>query len=126
MASDRFDNIELLHPLMRTPALRLASALEGTPLRPFETYRSPERQDMLFRQGTTQARAWQSPHQYGLAIDFVPYIDGRWTWDVDTELWMKLSTTAASVGLVCPIHWDRPHVEHIAFLAIRKAWRPKK
>lgn len=44
-----------------------------------EGFRSPERQDMLAAQGShvTQARAWQSYHQHGLAADCAFYRDGR-------------------------------------------------
>jgi hypothetical protein len=37
----------------------------------YETWRSPQRQRMLFEQEITKADAWQSWHQYGLALDFV-------------------------------------------------------
>ena len=44
-----------------------------------EGYRSPERQDMLAGMGAhvTNARAWQSLHQYGLAADSGFLRDGR-------------------------------------------------
>ena len=48
--------------------------------RAFEGYRSPERQLKLFQTSrkdgkrVTNARPFQSAHQYGLAVDFVPFI----------------------------------------------------
>lgn len=59
--------------------LRLCGA-KGVPVLIIESYRSPERQDELYARGrtdagkiVTNARAWQSFHQYRLAIDAVPY-----------------------------------------------------
>lgn len=48
----------------------------------FEGYRSPERQDLLFNQktGATDAKAWSSWHQYGLAVDMVFGGPGKWSW----------------------------------------------
>ncbi|HEX5355897.1 MAG TPA: M15 family metallopeptidase [Aquabacterium sp.] len=44
-----------------------------------EGYRSPERQAMLAAKGSnvTMAGAWQSYHQYGLAVDLAFYRDGK-------------------------------------------------
>ena len=62
------------------PAARL-------PIRLFEGWRSPRRQRYLYEQGRTRpgstvtyARGWESYHQYGLACDFVGFVDGNWTW----------------------------------------------
>lgn len=37
----------------------------------YETWRTPQRQRALFEQGITKADAWDSWHQYGLAVDLV-------------------------------------------------------
>ena len=54
----------------------------------FETWRGPVRQDELYAQGrttrgpkVTNARAWESYHQYGVASDLAGFVDGQWTWD---------------------------------------------
>lgn len=64
--------------------------LDGYDAEIFEAWRSPQRQDWLFEQGrskpghiVTNARAWQSWHQYGLAVDFAFYRGGKWSWDDD-------------------------------------------
>lgn len=78
----------------------------------FETYRSPERQDYLFRVAkTTKAGPWQSPHQHGMAADFVPFVDGKWSWDLDHD-WEFLRMTAEKLQLVRPLKWDLAHIEH--------------
>lgn len=88
----------------------------------FETYRSGERQDRLFAEGVSEARAGQSPHNFGLAADFVPYLSQAeavalgvrpgWHWPkASDKLWIVLAKQAAKAGLVAPIRWDKPHVE---------------
>lgn len=88
----------------------------------FETYRSPERQNELFRKKKTKAKAWESAHQYGLAIDFVPVIDGKPFWPaMNDDRWVVLNTLATECGLGNDIAWDPAHVYHPAFLTIKKA-----
>jgi peptidoglycan L-alanyl-D-glutamate endopeptidase CwlK len=65
-----------------------AATAAGYPFAIFEGYRSPERQTWLYDQGrtrpgraVTKARAWESGHQAGVAIDLALYRDGKWSWD---------------------------------------------
>lgn len=94
--------------------------------KPFEGYRSPTRQWTFFNLGTSKAKAWQSPHQYGLAVDFVPYVVraavkpedydtavGTWKWPPKNDpSWDWFDNVVHRSGLLRPISWDRPHVEH--------------
>lgn len=95
-----------------------------TVFRVFEGYRSPMRQRFLYEQEprVTQANAWQSAHNFGLAVDFVPWVfkDGQhvWSW-ADEHPWDFLKERAKIFGLHVPIAWDRGHVEH-------QAWRDHK
>ena len=79
----------------------------------FEGFRSPMRQNDLFRRGTSKAREWQSAHNYGLAADFVAHHKetGRWSWD-GGEDWALLHRIAQRYGLSAPISWDLCHLEH--------------
>ena len=82
----------------------------------FETYRTPQRQEALFHNvpRVTQARAWQSAHNFGLAVDFVPkeIVNGVSTWSwAETHDWPFLKTRALHFGLRVPLTWDRGHVE---------------
>lgn len=109
-----------LHPFGRLQFQRLKASLEeDTFFRVFETTRGAARQGLLYVDGKTKAQGWQSPHQYGLAVDFVPYINNRWTWDVPDEVWQLLSDRATKFGLRCDIRWDRAHVEHPIFDRVR-------
>lgn len=126
---------KMLHPLVQPKFQLLETRLQqahadgavGVPFRIFETYRSPERQKQLYDQGrinqgkiVTNARPWESAHQYGLAADFVPYVragkpgtsgNGKWDWEAASDRdWGFLASCAAEVGLSVPIVWDRPHV----------------
>src|SRR5580692_1389568 len=89
------------------PALAAASI----PLAPFEAFRAPERQADLFKIGrvtgvgqlghhVTWDLAWQSKHQYGLAVDMVFHVNGQWTWNEPSPgMWKKYQEIAASFGL---------------------------
>lgn len=76
----------------------------------FETYRTPQRQAQL-ASPVTKARAFQSAHQFGLAVDFVPRELEAWSWS-DKHDWSYLRRVAQQFGLDVPINWDRAHVEH--------------
>lgn len=116
--------INSLHPIFIGKAQTLYQALieayqagrTKTLFEPFEGVRSPDRQNQVFAAGTSKARAWQSAHQYGLALDFAARKitgDARyiWSWDAAHD-WTFLKTEAERHGLSVPIIWDKGHVEH--------------
>ena len=116
---------DAIHPVALPLFARLWGDLQSDPdvvWMMFETYRSPERQNELFRKKKTRAKAWQSAHQYGLAIDFVPVMDGKPFWPPpDAECWDRLKAYAEECGLVCDLTWDRSHVYHPAFADVKRA-----
>ncbi len=90
----------------------------------FEGYRSPERQDYLWGQGrerpgkiVTNAKAWQSWHQYGLACDIVGRIKGKWDWTIDYD---KITVILLKHGFK-PIEFEKPHFEITGGLTYREA-----
>lgn len=122
---------ERLHPKARESFALMARRLEArykagltpTLFKPFEGFRTPERQEYLFRvDKTTKARAWQSAHNYGLAVDFVPLKDaanlGSWDWEPHHD-WTLVKEIAVDCGLMAPITWDLPHVQHPIWNAIK-------
>lgn len=120
-------NPERLHPKARTHFMNLAAQMEDqyktrqipTLFRPFEGYRSPERQNYLFHvMKTTKARAFQSAHNYGLAVDFVPWVNGAWSWDQHHD-WKALAFCADQRGLFRPLAWDLAHIEHPIWYAVK-------
>lgn len=114
--------LEHLHPVVRNKIKKLTRLFEEEklPFRLFEGFRSPQRQDSLFAQGrtkpgnrVTKARPWSSYHQYGVAGDFVLFINGRWSWDDKgdrAQWWTRLHDMAHKVGLE-PLSWEKPHLQ---------------
>jgi len=92
----RCEELDYLHPALRigvTAALEHCHQ-EGLMIYVFESYRTPARQQKLFDKGrntpgrkVTNARPFQSFHNYGLAFDLVFDGDDRdgiqWSWEGD-------------------------------------------
>lgn len=102
--------------------LQLLSRLQsrGYTFALLEGYRSPERQEKLADLGNhvTNARAFQSKHQYGVAADLAPVRDGklviseRDTWAM--QAYLALGEEAEKAGLTWGGRWwfkDYGHVE---------------
>jgi len=120
----RRTDLDALHPALREAVvwLQVRFQQESIPFRLFEAYRSSLRQDWLYSQGrsggppgpiVTKAKAWESYHQYGLAVDFVLWLEGRWSWS-DTGIykryWTRLQDLGKEVGLE-PLSWEKPHLQ---------------
>ena len=84
-------------------------------------FRFPERQADLFAQGRTKpgkivtyAQPWYSYHQYGLAVDFVLFEKGEWSWSDSTaekkEWWKRLHELGKEYGL-SPLDFETPHLQ---------------
>ena len=120
--TDRHNNILHLHPKVRVAVVKVYTQLqsEEIPFQIFEAFRYPERQKELYAQGRTKpgdivtyAQAWSSFHQYGLAVDFVLYINGAWSWnDKGTKLkwWNKMHQLGADEGLM-RLNFETPHLQ---------------
>ncbi|MEZ0469765.1 M15 family metallopeptidase [Luteimonas salinilitoris] len=98
---------------------RVMRAQYGIEMVLVEGYRSPERQAELKRDGrATNAGAWSSCHQYGLALDSAPMRAGKLQWDMG-DAWTKQAyflygELAQQAGLVWGGNWrmrDYVHVE---------------
>lgn len=120
-------NLKFLHPLVIPVYTKLADELvrshkrgeTRTLFKVFETYRHPQRQAEVLAAGHSKAGPFSSAHQYGLAVDFVPFIAGRWSWD-NSHDYEFLAKTAENMGLGVPYDWDKVHVEHPDFTVIRQ------
>jgi hypothetical protein len=125
MANQHARNSELnyLHPIVRDGVIKIEKALndEGIPFKIFEAYRYPERQADLYAQGrttsgniVTYAKPWQSYHQYGLAVDFVLFENGSWSWDDKTaakkKWWQRMHELGKKYGLE-PLNFETPHLQ---------------
>lgn len=93
------DRLNQLHPAIKDEAIEAyleACRLTPKGIHPFitQTVRSFAESDELYAKGRTKpgaivtnAKAGQSYHNYGLAIDFVIQVNGTFSWKVDKN-WM--------------------------------------
>jgi len=115
-------SLDDLHPWVKAKAERFLEKCRGGgfPVLIYETWRSPEDQNARFGEGKSDARAWESPHQYGLAFDCVPFAEGglvAW-WEAPDKVWSYLYSMAAACGLdpLGDIYgeylpWDKGHFQ---------------
>lgn len=113
--------IKMLHPLVRTPArafINKAAEL-GIKLRITAALRTFAQQNDLYAQGrttpgkiVTNAEAGESYHNYGLAIDVVPIVNGKADWNTD---WYRIAAIGKSFGFSWGGDWvsfkDKPHFQ---------------
>ena len=83
-STQAISDIGLLEPATRAAvqAMIADAAAQGISLMVFETYRSQERQQVLFDRGATKLRT-VGVHHYGLACDIVKSVNGQPNWDGD-------------------------------------------
>lgn len=90
----RYTSLNLLYPPFAQEMLKgIAEANKaGIPVALFESFRSPARQEQIYAQGrsspgkiVSNAKAYQSWHQYGIAADIALFDDGRWSWNFDPK-----------------------------------------
>lgn len=78
----------------------------------FDGLRTKEEQYKLYHKG--YSKTLKSYHLWGLAVDLVPYINGRYTWS-DKEAFDYLHDIANniikehSLPIESPFKWDRAH-----------------
>ncbi len=98
----------------------------GYQVRVFEGYRTPERQTWLYDQGrhregkiVTQAKAWESYHQLGVACDLAFFINGKWSWD--SGPWDKIGAVFKQHGLDSLAPYEQAHFQLTGGMPIRDA-----
>lgn len=131
MSSRRLSDLHPMVAVMAEDWLRESRDL-GLDLLVTCTLRSNEEQARLYAQGrtapgriVTYARAGESYHNYGLALDFVPLIEGKPTWKTtgpDLEQWMLAGELAEEHGFEWAGRWKRfrefPHIQAVYGLSI--------
>ncbi len=86
-------------------------------------YRTKEHQDWLYRNGKTPAKGGNSFHNYGLAIDVVPFKNGKPVWN-DNYFWKEHAKIVRDNGLNSGYFWrkrDSPHVDVSNKYSIKQA-----
>jgi len=133
MTNDQY--IPLLHPKIRDMVKEFLNLLleAGIEVKITCGMRTFEQQDALYNQTcdgkdndgdgkideadekVTNAKAGQSFHNYGLAIDVVPIINGKAIWDIKNPVWQKIAQIGREVGFQWGGDWtgfkDYPHFE---------------
>jgi hypothetical protein len=103
-------DILLLEPVTRAAVAAIidGAAAQGIALRISETYRSPARQQMLFRAGKSRLEK-AGTHGYGIACDFFKLVDGEASWAGD---WTFLANLADKHGMISGLDWGAPKIAH--------------
>lgn len=117
------DRIKTLDERLQPNAAAFINEMEqkhGIYLRVVQALRTFEEQDRLYQQGrttpgsiVTNAPAGHSYHNYGLAFDVVPIVNGAADWD--TPHWDLIGKVGKSYGFEWGGDWttilDRPHFQ---------------
>lgn len=96
---------------------------------PYYGIRTFEEQDRLYEQGrvkqgsiVTNAKAGQSPHEYGCATDWAYFEEGQLIWLSDHDLrWDEYYAACLKVGVVLGANFHHPDVDHNE-LVIAHSW----
>lgn len=104
-------DMAMLEPVTRAAVLAIIAdaAAIGEKLVVLETYRSRERQLMLFRKGATKLKN-VGVHHYGCAVDVGRMIQGRF--DPIGEHYQFLVPLAMKHGMISGRDWGLPNVKH--------------
>lgn len=106
-------DIKDLHPSVAAKVVAFVASCKsvGIDILITSTLRDMESQAALYAQGrtapgkiVTNAKAGQSFHNYGLAFDFVPIVNGKAAWN-DNKLFTRCGEIAESVGLEWAGRW---------------------
>lgn len=122
------DHIDTLHPKIRDKVRAFLAKCEslGIPFDITSSHRTWDEQSALYAQGrtsggkiVTNAIAGSSYHNYGLAFDFIPKVNGKRVYDLSAM--DRIGRLAEKEGF----NWgdefnDKPHIEYKGFGNISK------
>jgi hypothetical protein len=104
-------DLNALHPYLRDKVCKLIELCrqKGIELAVVETYRTHTKQNEYRTMGKkyTRSGGGNSKHQYGLAVDVVPVVDGKAQWD-NIRLWRKVGLLGEQLGLRWGGRWKNP------------------
>ena len=105
-------DLNALHPYFRDKVKQLIIQCEkkGIQLAVVETFRTHAKQNEYKSMGKkyTNTPGGRSKHQYGLAVDVVPIVNGKPVWN-NSVLWRKVGATGEKLGLRWGGRWKRPY-----------------
>jgi peptidoglycan LD-endopeptidase CwlK len=115
--------LQKVHPELGKRVTELIQALQAQAMQVevVQGLRTFEEQDELYAQGrskpgqiVTRAKGGQSNHNYGLAVDLCPFVNGQPQWN-DNHAFFRIGKEAESRGLEWGGDWqkfiDKPHVQ---------------
>src|SRR5262245_28854891 len=110
LSTARVADLELLEPVTRAAVQQIIAGAraQGIALMVFETYRSQQRQEVLFQQKASKLKT-VGVHHFGLACDLVKDVGGEPSWKGDFSF---LKALAESSGLLWGGDWGNAHVAH--------------
>lgn len=102
------NELHVLHPAFRNKIILLLEACDSMGIKVMitETYRTGERQNYYYRTGRSRVQDGRSKHQYGLAIDLVPIINGKPNFRAYKTL-KKIGIVGERLGLTWGGKWSR-------------------
>ena len=119
-------NLNLLKPKVKALATRLIKKCRQQEIEIIvtQTLRTLEEQDALYAQGrtkpgkiVTQAKGGYSFHNFGVAFDICPIVNGKAEWQ-DENLFKKIGAIGKKIGLEWGGEWtsfrDLPHFQYLA------------
>ena len=117
------NRLKKVHPELATRVTQLIEALatQGHTIEVVQGLRTFAEQDELYKQGRTKpgqvvtnAKGGQSNHNYGLAVDLCPFVNGKPLWN-DNQTFVLIGSEAVKRGLEWGGSWkkliDKPHVQ---------------
>jgi len=120
-----------LHPKVAAMCMQHIAECKqvGIDLLVISTYRDAESQTALYNQGrtapgriVTNAKAGQSLHNFRVAYDAVPLINGKPQWDADDPVWKRVGELGKKCGLEWAGEWKRfrefPHFQFTGGLTL--------
>jgi len=134
--------LEDLEPRVRELCEKLIAECDavGIDILITSTYRDNESQNALYAQGrtlpgnkVTNAKGGQSFHNYRIAFDMVPLINGKPLWSTkgsDGEIWKRIGEIGVNLGLEWAGNWktfkEYPHFQLTGGLTIKELASGKK
>ena len=123
--------LEDLHPKVKTLAEQFISACDkaGIDVLIYSTYRDADSQNALYAQGrttkgniVTNAKGGQSLHNWRVAFDFVPIVNGKAQWN-DKAAYAKCGVIGESLGLQWAGRWtgkmkETAHMQYTGGLSL--------
>jgi hypothetical protein len=105
-------DLNALHPFFRDKVkeLIIRCKKQGIEVAVVETFRTHAKQNEYRMMGNkyTNSTGGKSKHQYGLAVDVVPMVNGTAIWD-NVYLWKKVGVIGERLGLRWGGRWRKPY-----------------